>query len=804
MTNGQIHNQRFENASLGDCDRAFQVGIRRKEPRVNSSRRSPTAALQIRGRFRNVPGKDSGAAKRLVKRTPLANDLNRLREFAEDERQSAHDLVRRFTRVKEFVQQIDGFAGSAAADRGRDGPRRLSPPSADQRPHVVDLDFRASADKGGELGQLLLEQSEIGAGQLDHQRGRVPTERFPMGAAGCVAQPAHKLGAGKGRTIELQPDLCHELRKSRRLRPGFDIEHQDRFSRRLLQVLFEPFTVLRNKTIGLVDDHEPAIAPHRNREQLVANAFEVCLVAGKPRQSELFLIVLTFTKDLAGEPFEGGPFQVSVLSRKRHGRPGLDRRRRAQKCEDVHAGLTCSRNSVKWLPDYSSRLPDWQLIGLSRMAIEIERKQYICPGETHPISQAVHLARLAALFSACDQCPFRDDARQIAVERADPELAPGAPAPARTPRRDIFLSEGVRGVFLNEVTRARTEVIAAAFATVVWDESPVSGHNDGIDRGARQVRPTVVVGYDERSSSPAIFAGALSGLKRTGCHVIDIGLATKPCLSFAVHHLHASGGLFVTGAGSEPAWTGMDFVRSGARPISIGSGLERIRELVEAPLSRPSRSKGTHRSFQATTPYEDWVRKQFDGVRALKVACASPSVSVRQTVGRLFQSLACEFVQVDIPVRVRDPAHRRDADVLRLSVAVREQSADLGILIDDGERCGFVDERGRHVSASGLSRLLVPLLLAERPGGAVLLEPGAFAEMRPLVEAMGGRCQLSAHTFADVVAKMRETQALYAGGDSGRHWFLEPFPCCDALVVLGKVLNAFSRTNAPFSELAAG
>ncbi len=76
------------------------------------------------------------------------------------------------------------------------------------------------------------------------------------------------------------------------------------------------------------------------------------------------------------------------------------------------------------------------------------------------------------------------------------------------------------------------ETIAAAFAIYLWDESPVSGRNDGIDRGARQVRPTVVAGYDERPSSPSIYTSAVAGLRRMGCHVIDIGLSTKPCLWF--------------------------------------------------------------------------------------------------------------------------------------------------------------------------------------------------------------------------------------------------------------------------------
>jgi len=446
------------------------------------------------------------------------------------------------------------------------------------------------------------------------------------------------------------------------------------------------------------------------------------------------------------------------------------------------------------------------------MAIDTAAKEYICPGERHPISRSIHLARLAAFFPACRECPLRDDARQVAPKTSAQPVPEEA---ERRPRRDLFVTEGVRGVFLNEVTRALAGTIAAAFAALLWEESPISGRNDGIDRGARHVRPTVVAGYDERPSSPSVFSSVVSGLRRTGCHVIDIGLATKPCFWFAVDHLHASGGVFVTGAGCEPSWTGMDFVHAGARPVSlgtasvaagrVGTGLEHVRELTQKPPSRSSRSAGTHRTFQAAVPYEASLAKHFQSLRPLKVACGSPASLVRNTVERVFQSLPCELLAVDLPVRVRNPVHRRDADVLRLSTVVRESEASLGVLIDDdGQRCGFVDERGRHVSPGAIARLIVPPMLAQSAGSTILLEPGAFHEMRPLIEAMGGKCQLCPETFANIAQAMSDASVLYAGGDSGRHWFVDTFSTNDALLILAKVLVAASQTEAPFSDLAAG
>ncbi len=58
----------------------------------------------------------------------------------------------------------------------------------------------------------------------------------------------------------------------------------------------------------------------------------------------------------------------------------------------------------------------------------------------------------------------------------------------------------------------------------------------------------------------------------------------------------------------------------------------------------------------------------------------------------------CEVLYTSLPVKIRNPARRRDEGILQLSQTVRERQAQLGILFDDdGQRCGFIDERGRHV-----------------------------------------------------------------------------------------------------------
>jgi hypothetical protein len=76
-------------------------------------------------------------------------------------------------------------------------------------------------------------------------------------------------------------------------------------------------------------------------------------------------------------------------------------------------------------------------------------------------------------------------------------------------------------------------------------------------------------------------------------------------------------------------------------------------------------------------------------------------------------------------------------------------------------------------------------------------------ELRPLVEAMGARCQGCDGEFASMAASVRDSRAAYGGGDSGRHWFLRGYPNCDAMLIAAHVMHILSRTKQAFSELAA-
>lgn len=443
-----------------------------------------------------------------------------------------------------------------------------------------------------------------------------------------------------------------------------------------------------------------------------------------------------------------------------------------------------------------------------------------CPGEAYDISRSVHLARFAAFYAKCRSCPHAPDAApsSTASGPAAAELAPAGQLSG------LFTADGVRGRYLNELTRSGAAEIAGAMASCLWDEfadpllvvppsggerlvTPIANNppegGTPMTEGIRLLEtghpgPCVVLAHDERPSSPDIVTGVGQSLRRMGCRVVDIGLATRPCFLFAVDHLRAAGGVLVTGAGCDPGWTGLDFLTQGSVPCSSGGQLDRIAARYHQGYSRVSRRPGFQRSFQAAVPYEAGLWKHFHALRPLKITFACPGRTLDDLFGKIFRKVACRLLPVETPTRSRAFGDRTDPDFARTSRAVCENGSDLGVLIeDDGECCTFFDEQGAIVPPQAMARILLTIAAQDHSAGGAIILPRAWQGGFPEAASIF----VADPTSENITLAMRAHRAVFAADGRGRYWFAETSPVCDALLTLVHLLQALSRSDTPFSRV---
>jgi phosphomannomutase/phosphoglucomutase len=287
-----------------------------------------------------------------------------------------------------------------------------------------------------------------------------------------------------------------------------------------------------------------------------------------------------------------------------------------------------------------------------------------------------------------------------------------------------------------------------------------------------------------------------------GCQVIDIGLTTKPCWRFAVHHLEGAAGIYITGAGCDPAWTGFDLAGRSGIPWSA-TELAWLEDRSRETSMRPTRQAGAIRSFQAMIPYRAGLRKHFHALRPLRLACGQPGGLGTRWLEQLFAELPCQLVPVPLPVRRRQLDDPADADILRVAECTARDGLDLGLVIDDdGERCGVLDEAGRLLSQEQLVRLLCRRLLRDHPGGTVVVTTDLASHIETTVNALAETLIVTGPDSADLARAVSAEHAVLGAGSDQRCWFDEDYPACDAVLTLAAVLQAMSWSDAPLSEVA--
>jgi phosphomannomutase len=125
------------------------------------------------------------------------------------------------------------------------------------------------------------------------------------------------------------------------------------------------------------------------------------------------------------------------------------------------------------------------------------------------------------------------------------------------------------------------------------------------------------------------------------------------------------------------------------------------------------------------------------------------------------------------------------------------------IIDDDACRCAVFDEQGRLIPAVELTCALAQIVLLEYPKSSIVIEDDALEELQPEIEAFGGHCRPGGATLAQVSTAIKQFDAVLGGGSSGRFWFRESAPTCDAILTLAHLLQAISRSDAPLSEVVA-
>ncbi|MDX1645963.1 MAG: phosphomannomutase/phosphoglucomutase [Longimicrobiales bacterium] len=357
----------------------------------------------------------------------------------------------------------------------------------------------------------------------------------------------------------------------------------------------------------------------------------------------------------------------------------------------------------------------------------------------------------------------------------------------------IFRQYDIRGIVGVDLDAGVTAAVGRAFASKVREELGVES-------------PRIVVGHDNRLSSPELAQGLIGGLRQAGALVLDVGTVPTPVLYWSEVRFESHAAVQITGSHNPPEWNGIKMTI--ARAALYGESIRDLHRRIEE--GDVLDGDGSVDSVQVLDRYVEDVAGRFQLARPMKVAVDCGNGSGALVAVKLLETMGVEVTPLYCESDGTFPNHHPDptvdeylADLVR---TVRAGGHDLGVAFDgDADRLGAVDENGEIVRGDMILLLFGLDLLEKRgPGQKLVFDVKCSQALPEVYEAAGGEPIMwkTGHSLQKV--KMKETGALLAGELSGHIMVAdEYFGFDDALYDACRLIDILSRGERTFSERVA-
>ncbi len=355
--------------------------------------------------------------------------------------------------------------------------------------------------------------------------------------------------------------------------------------------------------------------------------------------------------------------------------------------------------------------------------------------------------------------------------------------------QSIFKAYDIRGKVGSELTVEGCIDIARAFA----DWLPTEG--------------VIAVGHDMRPDSAQLAQAFMQGLQKQGRDVWDIGQVTSDMIYFAVGKFDLAGGAVITASHNPGEYNGIKLYRDKVTPVGLDSGLDTIRDKAVAGTFEPEAEQPGGRQRRNIT--EEWVEHCLTFVRSLKrfhIAIDAGNGMAGAILPHILPKLPLNVEEMYFEPDGTFPHHeanpQKPENLHDLMRCVTDRRLNFGIAFDgDGDRAGFVDDKGRMVLGSDLMSIVARYYLQKYPGAPVVHEVRTSRATIELVKQWGGVPVRTKAGRVYIGAKLREIGAPFGGETTGHFFFTENFDADSGLITALVAMQAISDSGKRLSEL---
>jgi len=355
----------------------------------------------------------------------------------------------------------------------------------------------------------------------------------------------------------------------------------------------------------------------------------------------------------------------------------------------------------------------------------------------------------------------------------------------------IFRQYDIRGIVGEDLDPEVTEAVGRAFGSRVR-------------RDANSSSPTVAVGCDNRTTSPALAEGLISGIRSAGVDVLDVGTVPTPVLYWSEVKLGTDAGVQITGSHNPPEWNGIKMTYGGSS--LYGDAIQDLLHSIQA--SNFTSGSGGYERLTVLDRYVDDIAARFSLDQPMRVAvdCGNGTGSILAV--RLLEAIGVEvtplFCESDPTFPNHHPDPTVDENLIDLIRTIESGNHDLGVAFDgDADRIGAIDDQGKIIRGDILLLLFGLDLLKKRgPGQKLIFDVKCSQVLPELFKEAGGEPIMWQTGHSLIKKKMRETGALLAGELSGHIMIADDYlGFDDALYNACRLIEIISHSGRTLSEM---
>lgn len=316
--------------------------------------------------------------------------------------------------------------------------------------------------------------------------------------------------------------------------------------------------------------------------------------------------------------------------------------------------------------------------------------------------------------------------------------------------------------------------------------------------GAQANGGNVLVGYDGRLSSKAMFEALMRGITDAGGNALTIGLVTTPVLYYMDKVLAPKASIMITASHSPKNHNGFKMLLAG-KPF-FGDKLNELQAYVKSDIKHVTKTQ--QNLWKDAGSIDGYFDKILENIRInpdFKIVWDSGNGVAGGVVNSLLKLLPNKNIHINSVVDGNFPNRPPDQMVIgalsSLISKVVEEKYDLGISFDgDGDRVVFVTSSGKVLGNDSMLCIFAEEILIENPGALMIADVKTSQTFFDYVEKLGGKTIMSktGHAFIkDLIAK---TGALFAGELSGHIFFADKYyGYDDGLYAALRMINLLTR-----------